>query len=143
MAEILIVDDDPVVREYLSVMAGLEGHQCAVAEHGAEAIERLSNRSYDLAIIDIFMPVKEGIETILEMRGRRLSPRIVAMSAGCRFMSGGQALNFALALGADEVLPKPFSLDEFRTVLRRALNPTAERDRGEKSGFILAPNPDD
>lgn len=109
MAEILIVDDDPLVREYLTIMVELEGHHSAEAENGAEAISFLTTHQCDLAIVDIFMPVKEGIETIVEMRKRFPST------------TGSQALDFARALGADEVLPKPFSPDNFRTVAQAAL----------------------
>ena len=122
MAEILIVDDDPLVREYLAIMVDLEGHSCAAAENGAEAVTFLTTHPCDLAIVDIFMPVKEGIETICEMRQRFPETRIVAMSAGSRFMPCSQALDYAMCLGADDVLPKPFSLDTFRTVVHQTLS---------------------
>ncbi|HWU80147.1 MAG TPA: response regulator [Caulobacter sp.] len=104
---------NPLVREYLTIMVELEGHHSAEAENGAEAISFLTTHQCDLAIVDIFMPVKEGIETIVEMRKRFPMTRIVAMSAGCKTMAGSQALDFARVLGADEVLPKPFSPDNF------------------------------
>lgn len=121
-ADILIVDDDPLVREYVSIMIAMEGHERASAEDGAQAIEMLSNSTYDLAIVDIFMPVKEGVETIVEMRKRFPATKVIAMSGGARIMAGSQALDFALGLGAQEVLPKPFSLDSFRAVTGRVLS---------------------
>ena len=130
MADILIVDDDPLVREYLSIMVKTDGHVAASAAHGGHAIEMMSANHYDLALVDIFMPEKEGIETICELRERFPVTRIVAMSAGCKTMPSSQALDFAICFGADDVLPKPFSLDDLKAVVRQTLGtsaPTAAR----------------
>ena len=121
MADILIVDDDPLVREYLSIMVKMAGHVASVAAHGGHAIEMMADEHYDLALVDIFMPEKEGIETICEIRKRFPVTRIVAMSGGCRTMPSSQALDFAICLGADDVLPKPFSMDHFDAVVRQTL----------------------
>ena len=75
----------------------------------------------DIAIVDIFMPVKEGIETIVEMRRNFPTTKIIAISAGSKMMPGSQALDFARNLGADEILPKPFSLDNLRTAISSLL----------------------
>ena len=127
MVDILIADDDPLVRRYLSIVMERDGHRCIAVENGAEAIALLACTRFDMAIVDIFMPVKEGIETILEIRQRFPDTKIAAMSAGGRVMTSCQALDFARCFGADAVLPKPFSLDALRATMSSLL------DRGDRT----------
>ncbi|MBI1684250.1 MULTISPECIES: response regulator transcription factor [Caulobacter] len=116
---ILIVDDDPLVRDFAASTVQLAGAGCNCVADGAQALELLQVNCYDLVLIDLFMPVKEGIETIIEIRRTYPSVGIIAMSSGAGPLAAGQMLASAMALGADAALCKPFSADELWTTVRR------------------------
>src|ERR1700743_1454324 len=85
-----------------------EGYTVHVASSGAEAIRKLQTRKADVAFIDILMPDKDGIETLLEIRKFRLARRIHVISGGGRTHSA-DFLEAAVKLGADGMLKKPFA----------------------------------
>ncbi len=107
MAEILIVEDDVSARAVLRESLELAGYQVREAGDGEEALRELDREMTDLAIIDLFMPRKEGLETIREVRGKFPDLRIIAISGGG---NRGQLeyLPIAERFGANKVLAKPF-----------------------------------
>jgi CheY-like chemotaxis protein len=110
MARILVVDDDDKVRQIICDALELHGHEVVAAGNGVLALERFSGGRFDLVITDIVMPEKEGLETIIEIRGLNPDVAILAISGGGSFTPGGY-LKSALMLGADRALEKPFSLE--------------------------------
>jgi two-component system nitrogen regulation response regulator NtrX len=80
MAVILIMDDYPGMRDMLEETLVADGHTVFAATNGKEGLELWSAHSPDLVIIDIFMPVKEGLETIQELRRKRPDVKIIAIS---------------------------------------------------------------
>ena len=121
MASFLIADDDALSREFIGVILNMQGYEFETVSDGEAAIAALKRQSFDVALVDIFMPVKDGIETIIQMRKQFPETRVIAMSGGRTFMSASTSLDFALQLGAHEVLPKPFSMDGFKAVIGRVL----------------------
>ena len=114
---ILVVDDEPMVRFLLTRFLEEEGHLVDEAEDGADALERLSQRAYDLLMTDVHMPRMSGIDLVRAVRrqGNRI-PLVVMDSYPDPFTEsdvGAEA--FAL-------LAKPFDLSEVRRVLQ-ALEP--------------------
>ncbi len=111
MVRILVIDDQELVRASIRATLEWKGHQVLEAENGAVGIDLQKKHSFDLVITDIFMPVKEGIETILDLKRDFEDIKIVAISGG-----GGQPdvdyLEDAKTLGADKTLHKPFSNEE-------------------------------
>ena len=109
MARILVIDDDDTVR--LSLRMSLEdaGHAVEEARDGAAGLESLKNRPVDLVISDIFMPEKEGLETIDEIRHDYADIKIIAISGGGR-IDPEDYLDIAKKLGADRALFKPFDI---------------------------------
>ncbi|MDG2303663.1 MAG: response regulator [Candidatus Binatia bacterium] len=107
MAEILIVEDDASARAVLRETLELAGYQVREAGDGEEALRTLGDDVADLAIIDLFMPRKEGLETIREARGKFPELKIIAISGGG---NRGQLeyLPIAERFGANRVLAKPF-----------------------------------
>lgn len=107
MAEILIVEDDTMVRGVLREMLETAGHAVREAADGDEALRRLGRALAEVAIIDLFMPGKEGLETIREACGRFPDLKIIAISGGGE---RGQLeyLPIAERFGAHRVLAKPF-----------------------------------
>ena len=110
MGRILVVDDDDKVRELICEALELHGHQVVAAGNGLCALESFGSGIFDVVITDIVMPEKEGLETIIELRGISPDVAILAISGGGSFAPGGY-LKSALMLGADRALEKPFSLE--------------------------------
>jgi CheY-like chemotaxis protein len=105
LANILLIDDDPDIRSYLSQMIEEKGHEVVEAADGAIALEAFKTTSVDLVVTDIFMPEKEGLETIAAIKKLAASTKILAMSGNP--LAG--YLDIAKSLGADATLRKPFS----------------------------------
>ena len=106
MPLILIIEDDEQTRTLLRMMMEREGYQVIEAGDGNEALERFRENAVDLVITDILMPVRDGIETIRDLRRERPGVRIIAISGGGR----DGALDFlpvAKQLGADRTFQKP------------------------------------
>lgn len=116
MSAILVIDDDASVREVVSEMLRLEGHEVTIAENGREATTMLAERDFDLVITDLIMPEKEGIETISEIRRTDSRIPIVAISGGGR-LGPGDYLETARYIGADATLAKPFARQELLTTI--------------------------
>ncbi|HEV8112316.1 MAG TPA: response regulator [Planctomycetota bacterium] len=111
MSRILVVDDDDAFRAMLRETLERAGHEVHDAPNGAIALEIDQRTPCDVVVIDLVMPEKEGLETILELRRRRSRTKIIAMSGGG---SGNPQSNLAIAarLGARRTLTKPFSRGE-------------------------------
>ncbi len=107
MTRVLVVDDDPLVREAIALMASRAGHDVVEAENGAVALRHHESAPADVIVLDVLMPVMEGIETIRALRKNDPDVKIIAISGGAP--SGGSAyLKYASNLGAHAVLSKPF-----------------------------------
>ncbi|MDB5452554.1 MAG: cheY [Caulobacteraceae bacterium] len=107
MSKILVIDDDPRLLNLMTVALTRAGFETYAAENGREGAKIFKARRPDLVVTDILMPEKEGIETIMELKRDPAPPRIIAISGGGRF-PGEDFLRWAIMLGADEVLLKPF-----------------------------------
>jgi CheY-like chemotaxis protein len=122
VARILVIDDDPAVR--LSAKLALEdaGHRVEEAVNGEEGLKRMRANPADLVISDIFMPEKEGLETIDEIRRNHPQTRIIAISGGGR-MDPADYLEIAERVGADRSLSKPFDILQLLDVVKTLLEP--------------------
>ena len=121
MARILIIDDEPNLRSMLRRMLHLAGHQVSEAGNGAEGINLYERDPLDLVITDIFMPKKEGIETIIALHRADPDLPIIAISGGGR--SGGMDfLCSAEKLGARHTLSKPFRGDQLLSAVSECLS---------------------
>ncbi len=126
MARLLVVDDDPHLREVLRYALARDGHEVREARDGAEALRMVAQEAPDLVVLDIVMPGMDGLEACRELRKTSAVP-IVFLS------SRDEELDRVLGLemGGDDYLAKPFSTRELcarvKAVLRRARPaPTAE-----------------
>lgn len=117
MARMLIVDDDPAMRDIISQMLERDGHQVVATSDGYGALASLGQRPADLAVIDILMPGMDGIDTIVEIRKHHPGLKILAISGGRRGVSAEFNLESATMLGADGILRKPFDWHELRQAL--------------------------
>ncbi len=118
---ILVVDDEPTILFLLEQLLVAEGYEVATASNGEEASRLSRTQWFDLFLIDLIMPCKDGIETILSLRTIRKSAPIIAMSGGWH---GGtrSCLPLAGKLGACGTLAKPFDRDTLLTTVRSVLD---------------------
>jgi DNA-binding NtrC family response regulator len=105
---VLIVDDEACFREFAAGALSEGGFLTSVAGDGHEAIRSLEMMPFDMAVVDILMPEKEGLETIMEIKRRWPGCTVVAM-AGDERVPAHRYLGMASRLGADALLTKPFS----------------------------------
>lgn len=117
-ADILIVDDNPEIREIIQILLSGEGYQVHEAASGHQALTLLKQTSFDLIILDIMMPGINGYQTCLEIRKISNAP-ILFLSA--RTQESDKTLGFSS--GGDDYLAKPFSYAELvsraKALLRR------------------------
>lgn len=104
---VLFVDDEQPNRDLFSRALTSAGFDVDVAEDGNKAIAKLEKRPYDAIVIDVIMPNREGIESIIQIRKRWANLFVIAISGGGR-LGADDVLSLAAAVGADQVLKKPF-----------------------------------
>ena len=119
MATVLVVDDEPIVREVVVRYLQREGHTTLEANHGDRAREMLEQESPDLVVLDVMLPGTDGLELCRWIRARSELPVILLTARG---EEADRIVG--LELGADDYVTKPFSPRELaarvRTVLRRS-----------------------
>ena len=120
MSHILIVDDEPQVRTMLGTLLQQHGYQVTEAEDGDAALKVASSTPIDLIILDLLMPGKEGLETLMALRKEEIPPKIIAVSGGARTI-GADFLPAALKLGANRAFRKPFRTEELLDAIRELL----------------------
>jgi DNA-binding response OmpR family regulator len=120
MPRILIIDDDALVRDTVVRILGRKGYQTLVAPDGLRGLSVVRAERPDLVITDIIMPDQEGLATIREIRKEQPDTPILAISGGGR-LGNIDYLKIARLLGADEILPKPFSPTELLELVRRCI----------------------
>jgi DNA-binding response OmpR family regulator len=121
LARILIIDDNPDVLNAVHRVLTAEGHSVTDAPKSSAGIALHRANPFDLIITDIVMPEKEGISTIIELRGECPDLKIIAMSGGGDFEPYGY-LDIAIRVGADRTLPKPFSREELLETVNDVLS---------------------
>jgi two-component system, chemotaxis family, chemotaxis protein CheY len=121
MSLVLVIDDEPALREVTRQFLEEAGHTVVEAGDGKVGLWIFRELRPDLVIVDLFMPEKEGVETIREMRTIDPTAKIVAMSGGGRFGTR-QLLDGLVDLGATATLAKPFGHGELLSAVDRAMN---------------------
>ena len=126
MTRILVVEDEPTIAFALETDLRAEGYAPAVAATGPEALERARSESYDLILLDVMLPGKDGFEVCRELRRSGLKTPIILLTA----RSHDAEKVMGLELGADDYITKPFNPRELRArikaVLRRTAPPSAD-----------------
>ena len=122
MPGILIVEDDKDLREMLKNSLLKRKYTVLEAGDGKEAILRFKPAITDLVITDLIMPDEDGLKVILNIKKIKPDIKVIAISGGGK-AGPGNYLSIARALGADEIFPKPFSLNELLSKIESILNP--------------------
>ncbi|GAA1524364.1 response regulator transcription factor [Actinomadura kijaniata] len=119
-ARILVVDDEPAVRESLTRSLEFEGYRVGTAADGVAALDAVAAERPDLVVLDVLMPRMDGLTTCRRLRARGVTAPVLMLTA--RDMVGDRVTG--LDAGADDYLVKPFELDELlarvRALLRRS-----------------------
>ncbi|MFN0119603.1 MAG: sigma-54-dependent transcriptional regulator [Blastocatellia bacterium] len=117
MARLMVADDERSLRELLELVFKREGHQITSVANGREALAALAQGSFDLIITDVKMPDVTGIELLRAVREQSPETMVIMMTAFATINSAREAFK----LGADDFIQKPFDVDEFRLIVRKAL----------------------
>lgn len=120
MARILVIDDDSQMCEMLAMMLESASHEVAAVQDGAAGIRLYRKSPFDVVLCDLFMPGKEGLETIRELHEQDPGVRIIAISGGAMRVKM-DFLPLAKRFGAIKTLPKPIGLQELLEAVAEAI----------------------
>lgn len=131
---LLIAEDDRAVRESLARALVLEGYEVVAVGNGAEAIAAAGSGSPDVVVLDVSMPIVDGLTVckVLRADGDRVPILMLTARTDTRDRVAG------LDAGADDYLPKPFELDELLARLRALLRRTQPEDTASSDVVTLA-----
>ena len=121
---VLIVDDDPELRQFLRGELELEGYSCGEASSGQQALSKLRNASWDLVLLDWSLPDFSGVEVCRRLHKGQPAPQVLMLTAHDDIGERVEALD----AGADDYLTKPFSLEELLARVRARLRRSAAED---------------
>jgi DNA-binding response OmpR family regulator len=132
MATVLVVDDDPKIRDLLHLYVTRDGHRVVFANDGVQALVVAHQHAPDLVLLDVMLPGIDGLEVCRQLREQSDVP-IVLLTA----RSGDSDKVVGLDLGADDYVVKPFSPRELMARIRAQLRRHTSRDRDDP---VLASN---
>jgi two-component system response regulator MprA len=128
---ILVVDDEPAVREAVDRALRLEGYDTELAADGAQALDALAVRAPDALVLDVLMPHVDGLEVCRRLRAAGDRTPVLVLTA----RDGVPDRVRGLDAGADDYLVKPFALEELLARLRALLRRTTAAAHGEVLRF--------
>ncbi|MBW2616493.1 MAG: sigma-54-dependent Fis family transcriptional regulator [Deltaproteobacteria bacterium] len=128
MADILVVDDEKSMREFLEIMLTQEGYNVTLAENGENACEVLDRKKFKLVITDIRMRDIDGIGVLKKAKSVHPDTVVVLISA---FATAETAVE-AMREGAYDYIPKPFKVREFKKIVKQAVSSRKPADSGEE-----------
>jgi len=114
---ILVVDDEPMIRDMLEQYLGLQGFRVRSAQGGAEALALVAQEPPQMIILDMYMPGMNGIEVLGELRARRYKGGVIALTAS----QDEKLLQEALNLGSVDILGKPVDLARLSLAIQVSL----------------------
>jgi two-component system OmpR family response regulator len=124
--KVLVIDDEPGVRELISEALSLSEITAVQAADGLEALSHLRRERFDLLILDINMPKLDGLALLEKLRTEGMSVPVLMLSA----RADKADINQGLRTGADDYLTKPFSIEELvlrvKAIMRRSKGEVAE-----------------
>jgi DNA-binding NtrC family response regulator len=137
MARILLVDDDTLVLASVQMLLVLHGFDVVAADEGSKAVCALVHDSFDVVIVDLFMPGMDGYETIKEFQKIVPGVPIIAMSGAMSRESPGRLesdfLETAGKMGASRMLHKPFKPEQLIDAVHGCLDTGAQRTEMRKN----------
>jgi two-component system response regulator MprA len=131
---VLVVDDDPQLREALTRALQLDGYAVDTASNGVKALEAVGTQRPDVMVLDVMMPYVGGLDVCRTLRDRKDRLPILVLTA--RDEVGDRVAG--LDAGADDYLTKPFALEELRARLRALLRRATADEPGEDAQVVYA-----
>jgi len=119
MKPILVVDDEAIMRESLRDWLTDDGYQVEIAEDGDAALKAIARRDFGVAIVDLMLPGKNGIEVLREAKAKRPYLKGIIITAYASVPTAVEAMKE----GAVDYLPKPIQLNQLEALIRDALGP--------------------
>ena len=110
---ILLVEDEFLVAQALQELLKDEGYHVDIAENGVEALQLYDQKAYDLLVVDLFMPEKDGIATMMDLQRKQNDVKLIAISGGGTLLKNYDYLEYASALGALACFKKPIEPSPF------------------------------
>jgi two-component system response regulator PilR (NtrC family) len=126
---IIVVDDEPGIRELLGMLLNKNGYMVETVADGNEAINRMENNLYDLAVLDILVPTINGIDVLRRISEKSPETSVIMITA---YPSHETALE-AMKLGAYDYIAKPFKIAELKKAIEEAL----EKKKGNRKCLRL------
>jgi len=131
VARVLVVEDEPALRDGLRTALSLEGYEVEVATDGSQALEALAARPADAVVLDILMPRVDGLEVCRRLRAARNGVPVLMLTARAEVENRVEGLD----AGADDYVVKPFALEELFARLRALLRRSTEAREGDTLSF--------
>jgi two-component system alkaline phosphatase synthesis response regulator PhoP len=128
MTKILVVEDEPGIAFSLEIDLETEGYQVTVVADGAEAVPRAMSETFDLILLDVMLPNKDGFEVCRELRHRGLKTPVILLTA--KTHEAEKILG--LDVGADDYVTKPFSPRELRARIRAHLRRSSPQAKDQE-----------
>ncbi|MBU6400559.1 MAG: response regulator [Verrucomicrobia bacterium] len=121
MSSILVIDDDPEARKVFETVLERGGHAVSAAGSGDEGLRLFHDTPVDLVIVDVLMPEKGGLETIVELQHGFPAVKLIAVSGGFQKRTDRDHV-LAGTLGVHRTLAKPFTPEELLRVVQETLD---------------------
>ncbi len=118
MAKILVIDDEKSIRDTLKEILEYEEHQVDVAEDGEEGLEQFKNNKYDIVLLDIKMPKKDGIEVLEDIFGVATDVPVIMISGHGNIDTAVESIK----KGAYDFIEKPLDLNRLLVTIRNAMD---------------------
>lgn len=116
-ARILIVDDEPDLRNLLAHVLANAGYEIKEASDGEEAINNLKNQKYDLTLLDIQMPIVNGIQVLKYIKQNTLKTKAIMLTGYADLKHAMEAKEF----GARDFIGKPYKIEDILSTVERVL----------------------
>ena len=121
MERILVIDDNKHVGVIIKELLEAEGYSVDTALDGAAGMELTNNFSYQLVITDVFMPQKDGLEVLLELKQNNVGMGVIVITGSGPTAAMGNMIRTASYMGADRVLTKPLDYEHLTRVVKEVL----------------------
>jgi len=133
MTKILIVEDEPSMRQGLKDNLEFEGYEVDLAEDGKIGLQKITEGKYNLIVLDVMLPEMSGFDVCKKAREQGISTPIIMLTAK------GEEIDkvVGLELGADDYITKPFSLREFLARLKAVLRRGEGKLTGDKDKVLI------
>lgn len=117
MATIMVVDDEPMVRNLLSQFLTLRGYRVRAAKDGPDALSLLKQEHPQLVILDVYMPGMNGVDVLRQLRANDYKGAVIALSAS----QDEELLQQMLELGSVDIMGKPVDLERLAMMVEVSL----------------------